>query len=83
MIALNTLFELKIIKQSITKNFFVKDFKNPPSKDIQKDENGKSIFRKKTFIDKDGKKNILTFAIMKNKGKLGGLTKLTSKWKEK
>ena len=73
----------KIIKREETENYTIKDYKNPPEKDIQKDKNDKLKYRRKVFYDKNGKKNILTLAIINKSGKMGGMTKVTSKWKEK
>lgn len=73
----------KIIKKEETKNYNIDDYKNPSEKNIQKDENNKPMYRRKTIIDKNGKKNIITVAIMKDKGPQGGSTQITSKWKEK
>ena len=73
----------KIIKREETENYTIKDYKNPPEKDIQKDKDDKLKYRRKVFYDKNGKKNILTLAIMNKSGKMDGMTKVTSKWKEK
>lgn len=73
----------KVIKTEDKPNYTVEDYKNPPEKDIQKDENNKPMYRKKVVYGKDGKKRILTVAVMKDEGPQGGKTEVTSKWKEK
>lgn len=76
--------EMSVVKREETKNYNIKDYKNPPDKDIQKDpETGKSMYRRKVVYGNDGKKHILTLAIKKASGKKGGMTQVTSKWTKK
>ncbi|MCK5016076.1 MAG: hypothetical protein KAS32_03305 [Candidatus Peribacteraceae bacterium] len=73
---------MKIIKRTTTPNYKVDDFKNPASKKIKK-EKGKDVYRTKVVFDKEGKKHLIKFAVMKHKGPRGGSTKATSHWREK
>ena len=70
----------KVIKTVTTKNFKVKDYKNPPTKSIKKDpKTGKPMYRSKKLPGGD----VLRFAIKKKKGPKGGRTQVTSHWKKK
>jgi len=72
----------KIIKRTSTKNYTIKDFKNPPLKKIKK-EKGKPMYRTKVVTGKDGTRHLIRFAILKKEGPKGGRTAITSKWKKK
>lgn len=75
---MNILNDQKVKKRETTKNYEVEHFKKPPLKNIKKEEDGDLKYRTKEVIDKDGKKHLVRFVIMKKKGKLGGTTKMTS-----
>ena len=63
------------IKKEETNNYNIDDYKNPPKKDI-------IGYRKKIIISKDGRRILVTLALIKNKdGKI--ITKKTSIWKPK
>lgn len=84
MLTFYELFEdKKIIKREESKNYNIKDYKNPPEKDIQKDEFNKPMYRKKVVYGKDGQRHVLTFAIKNTPGPRGGKTEITSKWDKK
>jgi len=70
--------EQKIIKRETTPNFKVAHYKNPPKKKIKKEEGGKLKYRTKEVIDKEGKRHLVRFVVMKKKGVRGGTTKMTS-----
>ncbi len=65
--------EKKILKLEVTKNYLIIDYQNPPDSKILS-------YKRKSIIDKEGYKNILTLAIIKDKD---GNTKtaVTSFWK--
>lgn len=69
---------MKVKKRETTKNYEVEHFRKPPKKNIKKDEDGDLKYRTKEIIDKDGKKHLVRFVIMKKKGKRGGTTRMTS-----
>jgi len=75
--------KLKIIKHTTTPNWKVKDYKNPPKKDIQRDSKGDLMYRSKKIQGNDGREHMIKFAIMKKAGHFGGRTKITSKWERK
>ena len=79
--------EPKVVKSSQTKNYKVRDYKNPPDKDIEKEtegeDKGKPKYRSKKVKGKNGKTYIIKFAIKKKKGPEGGKTQMTSKWMHK
>ena len=82
MIALSYLFEKKkVIKVEDKPNWKVHDFKNPPEKDIQKDESGKPMYRR--FHPPGRPDRLITVAIKKKPGPEGGRTEATSLWKKK
>lgn len=68
---------MEVKKRDTTKNYKVEHFKKPPKKDIKK-EDGDLKYRTKEVIDKQGRKHLVRFVVMKKKGKLGGTTKMTS-----
>lgn len=73
----------KVIKREDKPNYTVEDYKNPPEKNIQKDKDNNPMYRRKVVHGKDGKKHILTVAVMDKTGPQGGKTQVTSKWTEK
>ena len=81
MISISYLFEKKVIKVEDKPNWKVHDYKNPPDKDIQKDETGKSMYRR--FHPPGRPDRLITVAIKKTPGKEGGKTEVTSIWKKK
>lgn len=68
---------MEVKKRETTKNYEVEHFKKPPKKDIKKEE-GDLKYRTKEVIDKQGKKHLVRFVVMKKKGKRGGTTRMTS-----
>jgi len=68
----------KVKKRDVTKNYEVEHFRKPSKKNIEKEKDGDLKYRTKEVIDKDGKKHLVRFVVMKKKGKLGGTTKMTS-----
>lgn len=75
--------KIQKLKTEYSKNFIIDDYRNPPKSNIQKDDRNKPEYRTKTEYDSSGKKILVRFALMKNKGPKGGKTKMTSIWKEK
>lgn len=69
---------MKVKKRETTKNYEVEHFKKPPLKNIKKEKDGDLKYRTKEVIDKEGKKHLVRFVVMKKKGKLGGTTRMTS-----
>ena len=67
-----------VIKQEDKPNYTVDDYKNPPKKDMKK-ENGKPMYRSKKLPSGE----IIRIAIMKKSGPRGGQTKTTSIWRPK
>ena len=73
----------KVIKRTTTKNYSVKDYKNPPKKKIKKEKGGEPKYRTKVVIGKDGTRHLIRFAILKKSGPKGGHTAMTSHWTRK
>ena len=76
MISLSYLFEAlasdKVDKVEVSRNYIIQDLKDrPPEEDIE-------TYRRKTVIDKNGDKHLITLAILKSGG-----TKATSIWHTK
>jgi hypothetical protein len=80
MISLFDLFEEErpVEKIEQTKNYVVEDYKNPPKKFISK-------YRRKTIIDKDGTRHLLTIAFLNKLGRkvTGHKSIMTSLWHPK
>lgn len=75
---MDILNDQKVKKRETTKNYEVEHFRKPPKKNIKKEKDGDLKYRTKEIIDKDGKKHLVRFVVMKKKGRRGGTTKMTS-----